>query len=79
MLDPAGVPAEGAVLTIVGESYRAQAMTDEEGRFEIAGVAPGEVRLLARKKGLGAAPSDPIAVAAGATVEGVEIRLVQRP
>jgi hypothetical protein len=87
VVDAAGAPAAGAEVTLklelnailaqVGDDSAAppKATSDEEGRFELTGLVPGDHALIAKRAD--AAPSEPVALAVepGARTEGVVLRL----
>ncbi|MBI5365058.1 MAG: carboxypeptidase regulatory-like domain-containing protein [Planctomycetes bacterium] len=52
-----------------------QAETDEQGRFTLHGLEPATVRIVATREGWVRAQSDELALADGAVVEGLELRL----
>ncbi len=87
VVDDAGAPVSGAILTATEEGKEAnrgtdftslleatggQAFSDDEGRFHMSGMKPGVYRLRAQKGGFGTETLDGV----GAAVGGPEVRLV---
>ena len=50
-------------------------LTDDAGRFQIAGIPPGRVQVIARREGYAAATTERLFVAAGGTREDLELVL----
>jgi len=73
LLDTEGQPIAGSMVTLNGRPV-APARTDDEGRFELEGVAPGSVSLSAEGKGHVPVEGYTVHVVAGATVANVTLR-----
>lgn len=68
--DPSGAVVPAAVVRVVhiAEQQSRTAVADNEGRYEIKGLAPGAYRMEAAAEGLAPFKRDDMAVAAGASV-----------
>jgi 5-hydroxyisourate hydrolase-like protein (transthyretin family) len=76
-----GAPIGDGIVTLLmerAERVVARAMTDEDGRFELAAPRAGAYRLRAQRVGYVAATSSPISITAGQILE-VEFRLSVQP
>jgi Carboxypeptidase regulatory-like domain len=71
---PGGLREFAAGLGLLGS---ATAQSHPDGTFELTGVEPGQIVVYASHRALATGQSAPVPVAAGSTVEGVEIRLTE--
>ncbi len=74
VVDAAGRPVAGARVLVSGERH---VLSELDGSFEVSGLAPGEVSLVAQAAGR--LPSDPLSCAVAADVRGLELRLREAP
>jgi carboxypeptidase family protein len=76
--DPSGAAVGSADVRIAGPSGKASARTDAEGRYRVAGLAPGTYAVAVTKDGFAPYETRPLKLAPGRD-EAVDVRLALAP